>query len=323
MRAQFIAVQTAVLLCTVPAFGWDVPGHIIVAQVAHGRLNPKAKAKLEELGAKLEFHTHHFNAVNIAAWADDIKRASASVPHHGHFKDWHFIDLGCESNDPDLLGHPPEFGQVKGEVVTALKRCVAVVKGQPDEFIPDEAVAVGLIVHLVGDIHQPLHCTTHYFKQEGIEPGHASDTPTHDGGGNAIKISNFVNQFTNLHQFWDTSYKCKRKVLTGKIVTDPTGEFDTFAVVPNDPKVSVWAQTVLESAPPAFVSLKADFEAWARETHELGCKEAYGKLSGNVETTPRKLSAAYVKNARELARKRLCLAGFRLAALLNELFPES
>jgi len=242
MRAQFIAIQTAVLFCTVPALGWDVPGHIIVAQVAHSRLNPKARAKLEQLATNLVFHTHRYNAGNIAAWADNIKRAGTNVPHHGHFRGWHFIDLGCEPNDPDLLSNPPTLGQVNGDVVTALKRCVAVVKGHSDQFIPDEAVAVGLITHLVGDIHQPLHCTTHYFKQQIVEPGHASDPPGHNAGGNAIKISNFDNEFPNLHQFWDTAYRNKRKFFGG-IVTDPSANFDTFQVTPNDPKVRVGADS--------------------------------------------------------------------------------
>lgn len=320
MRAQLIAIQTAVLFCAVPAFGWDIPGHIIVTQVAHSRLNPKAKAKLEQLAPSLVFKTHHYNAGNIAAWADNIKHADASVPHHGHFRHWHYIDLGCKPNDPDLLGNPPTFGQVGGDVVNALKRCVKVVKGQSDPFIPDEAVAVGLITHLVGDIHQPLHCTTHYFEQQGVDPGHESDPPGHNAGGNEIKISNFNNQYPNLHQFWDTAYRNKRKMFGG-IVTDPSANFDTFQVTLNDPQVSVWVQTVLQSAPPASVSLKADFEAWAKETHALGCSDAFGKLSGSVETTPRSLSRNYVSNARQLAQKRLCLAGFRLAALLNELYP--
>ena len=192
----------------------------------------------------------------------------------------------------------------------ALKRCVAVIHGQSDSNIPDEATALALIMHFVGDIHQPLHCAAHYY----------TNKPGHDAGGNDIKILKFSDTYTNLHNFWDKAYKVKRALFTGRITTEP--DLNTFATMPDDPKISAWRETVLQSAPAPTVSLAVDFEAWARETHTLASSQAYGKLPGDIETTPRTLSASYVKNARKVARAQLCLAGYRLAALLNELYPD-
>src|SRR4051794_35855093 len=82
--------------------GWDIPGHMIVAQVAHNRLNPNAASHLAQAGAQLDFNGHHYNPVNIAGWADEIKHAHG-VPEAGHFKQWHFIDLGCPDSHFELL----------------------------------------------------------------------------------------------------------------------------------------------------------------------------------------------------------------------------
>ena len=205
-------------------------------------------------------------------------------------------------------------------MVSALKACQAVVKGQPNALIPNESVAVALIVHLVGDIHQPLHCSTHYYTQAHVEPGHQHPGGAGDDhGGNLIAVSNFPDKYPELHQFWDKSYKASRPRLGTAIAAEK--DLETFKTSPNDPDITKAAQTVLQFPPPASVSLNTDFEAWARETHELGCSEAYGRLSGDVEATPRKLTYAYMKNAHQVAQQRLCLAGFRLAELLNELYP--
>lgn len=304
-----LAVVCLNLIFSLPrAEAWDISGHMIVAQVAYSRLNTNAAAHLALLASQVTFRTNHYNAVNVAGWADDIKHAF-DIPDAGHYKNWHFIDLGVPDSHFDLLTNPPPLTIENGDIVSALKRCVAVAKGGSDPLIPDEATAVALIVHLMGDIHQPLHCASHYYTNQ----------PGTDGGGNDIALSNFQDTYTNLHSFWDKAYKVKRAFFTGTITSEP--DLPTFETSPNDPKVSDWMQTVMESAPPAGTNLKPDFEAWALETHALAASEAYGKLSGNIETTPRKLTSSYVKNARKVARAQLCLAGYRLAELLNELYP--
>jgi hypothetical protein len=76
-------------------------------------------------------------------------------------------------------------------------------------------------------------------------------------------------------------------------------------------------------APGPSVNLKQDFEAWAKETHALGVTKGYHDLGADAEAVPKKLKKAYADNAREIACKQMCLAGFRLAELLNDLFPKA
>ena len=320
-KSVLLGVAVSLFVSMLPAWAWDIPGHIMVAQMANDRLNPRAAAKLREIAPHLHLTTssgtHDYNAVNVAAWADNIKHQHGG-PFAGEFKHWHFIDLGCDAADPDVFAHPPTMTIQNGDIVSALNRCVAVVKGGHDPLITNEVIAVALIVHLVGDIHQPLHCTTHYLTQTNVEPGHRRELKD-DGGGNAVVVRNFKNEFPNLHEFWDVAYKVSRATFGGTITAGP--DLETFQTTPAGADVKAATTAILKFAPAGTGSSHANFEQWARETHALGCSEVYGKLSKHKEGEAVKLSAAYVKNARRVASEQLCLAGFRLAALLNELYP--
>src|ERR1043166_1029344 len=91
---------------------WDIPGHMIVAQVACTRLNPNAAAHLAQLSAQVTYvgnnKTNYYNAVNVAGWADNIKH-SFTDPNRGHYKNWHFIDLGCPDSHFALLTNPAQL----------------------------------------------------------------------------------------------------------------------------------------------------------------------------------------------------------------------
>ena len=65
---------------TLNAYAWDGTGHMLVAQVAYDRLSDKARARVDELAAKLHKGDAPYNAVNIECWADDIK-GPAGDPH--------------------------------------------------------------------------------------------------------------------------------------------------------------------------------------------------------------------------------------------------
>ena len=309
MNLRLIALAvTFLVVSTNSFFAWDGTGHMIIEQIAYDQLNTKAKAKVEALAKQLDHYGVPYNAVNIACWADDIKHAGASVPHHGNYKYWHFIDLGCDAADPDLIANPPSLTIVNGEIVTALNHCVAVMKGGNDPLIPNETIALALVIHLVGDIHQPLHCTTHYYH-------HAGGAKT-DIGGNSIIVSNLVNaHYNNLHTFWDEAYRRSYSLL-GKVGAAPE---ISHSAQPSSPELTAWESRLKKYAPknPQF---STDFVAWAKETHALGCQIAYGKLTDPIETSPIILRSAYVRSANRVASEQIVLAGWRLAQLLNDLY---
>jgi len=174
---------------------------------------------------------------------------------------------------------------------------------------------LALIIHLVGDIHQPLHCATHYYAQPKVEPGHKRPELS-DAGGNAIGISNFHDQYPELHQLWDTAYKLNFS--NGEIKSGPDLSVDS--TTPNGDSVKKAAKDVQTVQVKTCDTCKADFAAWAKETHELGCSTAYGLLGQDLEKSERTLDENYVKAAHDMACKQMCIAAGRLADLLNDLY---
>jgi hypothetical protein len=304
-------------LLTVTATGntraWDGTGHMLIAQIARDRLTDRARARVDALAARLQRNGVPYNGVNIACWADDIRTTNDAVAFHGQFKPWHFINIGCSSTDPDVLGHLPVLTPTRGNLVVALAHCVDLIRRhQTDALVPDEAVALALVMHLAGDIHQPLHCATRYYPP-ATRPGRFKD----DGGGEDVPVANLAQTARpNLHTFWDEAYR--RYSESGEVKAEPPiNEADP----PNSPVLESWLARLQPDAP-LNPDLHFNPTQWAMETHALGCAQAYGTLdepdgSGNVT-----LRAAYVTEATRTARRQIVLAGYRLAALLNELYGQ-
>ena len=165
-------------------------------------------------------------------------------------------------------------------------------------------------MHLVGDIHQPLHCTAVYSER----------FPDGDRGGNLIGVRSGGRK-VNLHAYWDD--------LLG---TDPDAWDDSpehqakayrqvkeLAEALRDPKYG------RDNLPE--LAANRTFPAWARESFELARDVAYGKLgdelvpvvNGVVPDAAKDVGAEYDKAAREVARRRVALAGHRLADRLKGL----
>jgi hypothetical protein len=157
--------------------------------------------------------------------------------------------------------------------------------------------------HLVGDIHQPLHC------MDGFD----AQNPKGDTGGNNILTVDPITHAGNLHSFWDD--------VLGK-GTRPTGghlRLDLDAV-----KASEVTSTLGSISLPTDAT-EVDFQKWADESHKLAVEDAYGELHFTVVPGPHGQETAdsvnidedYEAMATRIARKQVCLAGHRLAALLK------
>src|SRR5690349_22403685 len=113
----------AVLSMTLPSLGWGAGGHMMVASIAYGRLNPKAKAQVDKLIAiqiaPEETTAKSLNFVDASHWADDIR----SSPDFKSFAALHFIDQPFTNDDTDLPDDLPEAENV----VTALTHNVDVL----------------------------------------------------------------------------------------------------------------------------------------------------------------------------------------------------
>ncbi len=299
-----------VILFTVPAYGWSDTGHMAVAYVAYQRLTPQTRARVDHLvslnpkynqwaaglpsGTSAE--TRRLMLFMIAAtWADQIKGENwyhSDGTHDGNrppndgtaarnigysdrarHKYWHFVDLPF-STDGTPLKNPP----------------VPHARTQIDSFrwvlrsnVPDPLKSYDLVwlLHLVGDVHQPLHCAARFIHSQ----------PEGDDGGNGVSVKDGQDT-KRLHGFWDG--------LLGQ--TD-------------DPQIAIQVGQGLPSAPAAAAN-NINTAAWINEGFGLARSRVY-RFPIGPKAGPYTLNTDYRNQARDVARLRVAIAGARLAKILN------
>lgn len=167
-----LAVST---LISAPAFAWGAQGHRLVARVAETRLEPAAKAEVERLLALEPGET----LASVAPWADQVR---ANDPDLGRRSArWHYINMGEDGCVYDHARHCRD-----GNCVIEALKAQSARLGDRNLADAERLQALKFVVHLAGDIHQPLHA------------GYS-----HDKGGNAYQLQ-FNGRGTNLHSFWDS-----------------------------------------------------------------------------------------------------------------------
>ena len=150
---------------TATAFGWGQTGHRVVGEIAWRHLNKKAQKNVQRvLGTE--------SLAMCANYMDFIKSESK----YDSLSPWHYCTIAAGEN---YTGAPAE-----GDVIMAIDHYVNELK--TGNYSVDEAFALKCLVHLVGDIHQPLHV------------GNGTDR-----GGNDVKLE-FMWEKTNLHRIWDS-----------------------------------------------------------------------------------------------------------------------
>lgn len=285
-----IGIGVAFLILCTPSMslGWGAGGHMMVAKIAFQRLNPRARAQANQLLA-IQINPAAVSAaskdfVSAAHWADDLR----PFPEFEPFKEQHFIDHFFSLDGTALPAVPSP------NIVTALEENVNILKTSTDQNA--RAQALRFIIHFVGDIHQPLHCTAR------VDSTH----PNGDAGGNLVKI-HVAGKETNLHSYWD-----------GGIGTFPkTGpNFKPPPLSQIGPAVTRAVKGNPATDPAIKLNDPFNFSAWADDSFQLAKDVAYNGMTNGG--TP---SASYNAKAVKVARKRVAWGGYRLAALLNSIWP--
>lgn len=152
-----------------PALAWGKTGHRVAASIADKHLSGLARARVQQiLGAE--------SLDEAGTWPDEM-RSNPDPFWQKTASPWHYVTVGGFTYD-----RPPAEGDAK----TALARFSAVLR-DPGSSLADRQLALRFIVHIVADLHQPLH----------VGKGD-------DRGGNDIKVTWFGRQ-TNLHSVWDSA----------------------------------------------------------------------------------------------------------------------
>jgi hypothetical protein len=157
-------------LCgTLPAFGWGVEGHSLIARIAWVQLTPAVQAKVSAiLGPGVTIQS-------IASWADQVRNQRRET------EPWHYIDIPIDKPHLDMARDCP-----KGDCVLAKIAEFRQVLTNPATAPAERREAFLFLVHFVGDMHQPLHCADNQ-----------------DQGGNKAPVT-FAGRTTNLHSLWDS-----------------------------------------------------------------------------------------------------------------------
>jgi len=294
----------ALILVTANVRAWDAGGHMLIGQVAWEFCTPETRRAVDEMVAALDHrfnagHPYHF--VTVSCWMDDLR----SLPKKDYpWSAWHYVDSPrTEDGKAFTLPEPPHVVWAIGENLKTLHD----KKAPADE----RAKALGMLFHWIGDIHQPLHTTT-----------------WNDRGGNGYLISgvNFSDLMpgtvANLHMFWDKAFRFDvREGMVAELWAVPKpGERPNAA---GEGIIGREARELMRRFPRAALTELAqpgNAEAWARESHTIGCTKAYppGPHPGNTEAPA--ISPEFAHAVHEIACRRLVVAGCRLAAVLNGLF---
>jgi hypothetical protein len=166
-----LGTLAAGLLATAPAaWAFGGVGHRLIAEMAEARLSPAARAEAQRLLALEPGAT----LVSISTWADENRSLGTAR--------WHYVNF----HRGESCQYEPARLCIEGEcVVGALDKQIALL-GKADATDAERLTALKYVVHLVADVHQPLHAG--FFD---------------DRGGNSFQLQAF-DRGTNLHSLWDT-----------------------------------------------------------------------------------------------------------------------
>jgi len=272
-----------------PGLGWREPGHRALARLAAAHLSPAARSRVAALlRVKDAPDSVSDGMAEASVWADNIKAQN-------HTGQWHFINIAVQDARSDMPSRCAS-GNCITDRIDIFRRQLASHR----TLSPDDLDALRYVIHLVGDVQQPLHTT--------------SDA---DMGGNCEQV-NSLQQARNLHDLWD-----------GSIVR---------AINPSDARLAESLNAYIGGLDPRNTTDWSNGNAndWAWESHQIAVRVVYQRLHIPLEPVgfPRNCAEAplqiqifrpavdslYINDMKPIVRDQLAKGGLRLAALLNSAF---
>ena len=290
------------------SFAWNALGHKVVAEIAWQQLDEPTRQQIvdtlrrhprfaEDFEKKMPADVEsadkatqdHWTFQQAATWPDMARKTQYDQPT------WHYINVPFFLDGERRVSfnlstdYPMATVQADGNIIQATKHCLALIAA-PDAAIDARALAYAWLIHLVGDMHQPLHSTAlvcNYF-------------PKGDEGGNKIPVV----QGHNLHSLWDGLLGTRSQMRDVDREVARLKEQQEF-----------WN-----------IDTKLDISGWINESHDAAASVVYDQAILQVirnatpgeKLEPISLDEDYLKAAGQLARRRMVAAGLRLGALLKQ-----
>lgn len=319
-----LTILTAmVAFAAIPALGWDDVGHKITAYIAWQRMTPTVRNRVIEILRQAPEDSHlavfyrpygieseemrRLDFFMIASTWPDIVRDFGSDPRFRnevrnrkyHKGNWHYDDTFWKQVDG--RAEPLSGFQEGGVAVSKLNEFDKLIRTASARDA-DKAVAIAWIMHLVGDLHQPLHTSARVTDEE----------PKGDQGGNLFLLTakgTPRDKQVNLHWYWDS--------IVGRNVAynDKSSEREYIEQL---------ASKFVKKHPFASVEgqLKVgDFDSLQKESFALNPTDVFSADLIRFSEPSKK----YRQRAFAVAERQLTLAGYRMGELFNAAFtaPQS
>jgi len=270
---KFALLAAAAVSLPSPALAWGKTGHRVVAAIADTQLSGLARAHVEEIlgpGESLE---------EAANWPDEMRSAPGDF-WQKTATPWHYVTLNGIIYDHA----PPE-----GDALEALNRFSKTLQ-DPSASLADKQTALRFVVHIVGDLHQPLH-----------------NGKCCDRGGNDVKVTWFGKP-SNLHAAWDSQLVDEEQLSFTELAAKLERHISPLDVI------KWW-----DINPRDWISESAEI----RDTlYPPPPRPVKGKKPKKGQPVLPDLSYSYVYKFTPVMEQRLSQGGVRLAAYLNAIFAE-
>jgi len=297
----------ALSLLSSEGHAWNIPGHMLSGAIAYQILQQESPTTIPAVRLVLEKNPWYESRWRVqldaerdemlfmlaARWADDVLTQD---PPESHLS-WHYVDFPFkpEGEPASIQTIPPP----QENILTAIAENERIVRSASDPA--RRGIALTWLLHLVGDIHPPLHAVTLFSREY----------PRGDEGGTDTCVRVAQDRAAlSLHLLWDELFTS----------SDNTRTLRNMAV---ELRNRFPRNTLPELA-------AMDPEVWAKESYEIGTKIAYqnGALRGTPKgqrsdcrqvTDAAMLPRGYTVIARKIAGRRMVLSGYRLANLLQRI----
>lgn len=258
------------------AFAWNAEGHRVIAQIAYNHMTPTAKVRFKVTHPVLDKYHKPSSFIEAAVWLDTLRHEENSKALGAmHYVDIPFSIDGTRAPKPQKMNGLMAYHQSRAILLDS------------HVSLLERVVALRILIHVAGDLHQPLHATTRVSRAY----------PDGDAGGNRVVLPR--NKIAkNLHAYWDRG---------GGVLLYNKDDYNTVK------RVQRRARELEDTWPCQAELMDKDPVHWIAESHDLAVSEAYSITAKNF------LSGAYQSAVSCVAAKRLAVAGCRLASVLNEL----
>lgn len=284
LAALVSLLLAALTLAPAPAYAWSEEGHRFVAELAYGQLNPRARAEVERLIATDAADPVAGCAINsfgdASVWSDCVRR----IPSFRNQSSWHYDNIPVCGAVP-----PRESWCANGNCATvAIERAIRRLQDRTASD-RDRLRALARLVHMIGDIHQPLHA--------------ANNT---DRGGNDVRVrftASGADRPTNLHAVWDD---------------------DLFAYALAQPNARAGVEALMRNNRARWSD--GDALVWARQSNAIARDIIYARILAASACTqapqaPVEIDRLYADAAIPVVHRQIAKASLRLSSTLNRIWP--